>query len=184
MWHFKNNNMRQLAIILTVWTLTVLVISCNQTDNSKMDSEKRDTIVTPTEPDNSATIIKTDTISIWTYDYEKSSAIKNREIDADMLTPKKLVDFINVHKGREKVHLDFVKVSHDTIFVRIKESTYLTQQMGTSGADDFMTTTTFTLTELKNIKFVTYAFEEGDHAVPGTYSRQYYIDRNKRIDSK
>ena len=52
-------------------------------------------------------------------------------------------------------------------------------QRGTTGADDYMSTTTFTLTELKNIKYVNYDFEEGDHAMPGTYSRQYYIDRNK-----
>jgi hypothetical protein len=60
----------------------------------------------------------------------------------------------------------------------------ITQQMGTSGADDYMTTTTFTLTELKGIKYVNFDFEEGDHAVPGTYSRQYYIDRNKNSTHK
>ncbi len=56
--------------------------------------------------------------------------------------------------------------------------------MGTTGADDYMSTTTFTLTELRGIKYVNFAFEEGDHAVPGTYSRKYYIDRNKRNDTK
>jgi hypothetical protein len=127
---------------------------------------------------------KKDNISIWTYDYVTDAPVKNRDVKADTLTPGKLVNFINTHKGGSKIHLDLVKLSHDTIYVKIKESTYLTQQMGTSGAEDYMTTTTFTLTELKNVKFVTYDFKEGDHAAPGTYSREYYTDRNKRNSEK
>ena len=56
---------------------------------------------------------------------------------------------------------------------------YTSQQMGTTGADEYMSVITFTLTELKGVRYVNLDFEEGDHASPGTYNRQYYIDRNR-----
>ena len=89
-----------------------------------------------------------------------------------------MINLINGHKAN-KIHLDFVKISLDTIYVKINNSMFLTQQMGTTGADEYMSVTTFSLTELKGIKYVDYDFEEGDHANPGTYSRQDYLERNK-----
>jgi hypothetical protein len=116
---------------------------------------------------------------IWLYDYSSFPLpVKNRKVSPDTLTPEKLVKLINSCSSKE-TRLDFVKISQDTIFVKIKDSQFLTQRMGSSGADDYMTTSTFTLTELKDIKYVNYDFEEGDHAAPGTYSRQYFLDRNK-----
>ena len=71
----------------------------------------------------------------------------------------------------EGIKLEFGKISHDTLYVAIPESAVLTQQMGSSGAYSYIASTTFTLTELKDIKFVTYDFEEGDHLSPGTMKR-------------
>jgi len=162
------------------WTEEEQFVTTAKIENRKYDPNSIDwkigfdTMFTP----------PTDSISIWIYDYLTDMPLKNREVKADTLTVRKLILFINTHKGGEKIHLDYLKSSNDTIFVTIKESTYLTQQMGTTGADDYMSTTTFTLTELRGIKYVNFAFEEGDHAVPGTYSRKYYIDRNKRNDTK
>lgn len=135
------------------------------------------------------TMAKTDSIKkndyslindIWIYDYDRDMPVKNKEVNADTLSPIKLVNFINAIEGHDKIHLEFIKTHLDTIFVKIKESTYLTQRMGSSGAKDYMSTTTFTLTELKGIKKVNFNFEEGDHATPGTYSREYYINKNKQ----
>jgi hypothetical protein len=157
-------------------TILTILTACNNSDSVKNEDDRIDTIKnSPTALDSTA---KKDSVSIWVYDYLKEMPVKNREINADTLTPKKLIDFINSYKGGDKIHLAFVKISHDTMYVKIIESTFLTQQMGTTGADDYMSTTIFTLTELKGIKYVNFDFEEGDHAAPGTYSRQYYIDRN------
>ncbi len=153
--------MKQLFSLFAI----LILVGCNSSDRIEEGQE-----TTPPESDS---------VSVWTYDYENEMPMKSKAIQAGSLTPEKWVDFVNNNIGDNNIHLDFVKVSKDTLYVRIKESTYLTQQMGTTGADDYMSTTTFTLTELKNIKYVNYDFEEGDHAMPGTYSRQYYIDRNK-----
>jgi hypothetical protein len=57
------------------------------------------------------------------------------------------------------------------VFVSIPESEVLTQQMGTAGAESFMVTTVYSFTEIKDIKYVSFDFEAGDHASPGIYSR-------------
>lgn len=106
--------------------------------------------------------------AIWVYDYENSIPVRNRQVNPDTLTPAKLLAIINT----DNIKLDFVKINGDTIFVAIKDSKYLTQQIGSTGSYVFMSTCTYTLTELKGIYFVNYNFEEGDHALPGTYSRK------------
>jgi len=69
------------------------------------------------------------------------------------------------------IHLDLVKISHDTIYVKIPDSKKLANEIGDTGAENYLASATFTLTELKNIKFVNIAMQPGDHAEPGVYSR-------------
>ncbi len=61
------------------------------------------------------------------------------------------------------------------VTVEVINDEYLTQRMGTAGADSFMAEATFTLTEYDNIKFVNFIFEAGDHAAPGRYSRDHFL---------
>ena len=112
-------------------------------------------------------------IPMW--DFDCDSILKLQNVNADTLTYSKLIKGIN-DKYLDKVYLEFVKISYDTIFVKIKNSDHLTQQMGTCGADQYMISNTFTLTELKDIKYVHFDFEYGDHASPGAYSRKYYLN--------
>lgn len=50
--------------------------------------------------------------------------------------------------------------------------------MGSAGAESFMISTTFSLTELKGVNYVSYDFEEGDPSRPGVYNRNSW-DENK-----
>lgn len=61
-----------------------------------------------------------------------------------------------------------MKVEHGAAFVQIINAEYLTQRMGSSGAQDYLASVTYTLTENKQIKKVNFFFEEGDQAVPGS----------------
>lgn len=70
--------------------------------------------------------------------------------------------------------LKFIDVQIGIISVEVINARYLTQRMGTTGAGAFMATATFTLTEHENIDAVNFVFEEGDHAVPGVYSRSVF----------
>ncbi|MBL0330212.1 MAG: hypothetical protein IPP64_12520 [Bacteroidetes bacterium] len=159
--------------------ITLVLLACNNTSESNSQNGNADSASTPSKEKQAksiATITKNDSTSIWIYDYATSTPIKNQEAKPELLTPQKIIEFIN--SNNSSVHLDLRKISNDTIFVKIKESTFLTQQMGSTGADEYMSVTTFTLTELKGMKYVNYDFEEGDHANPGTYSRKYYLERN------
>jgi hypothetical protein len=111
--------------------------------------------------------------------------VRGRKIDAIRSDEKKLVAALNgtskdpekfrTKTGREpnappKVKLLYVK--KNIASVEVINAGYLTQRMGSSGAQAYIASVTFTLTENPQIKKVNFIFEEGDHAMPGTYSRQ------------
>jgi len=106
---------------------------------------------------------------------------KIRPISSDSLNPKSIIGFLNVtnlgNATSGKIYLDFNKISHDTIYVKIKESTFLTENIGTTGAMLYLAGVVYNLTELKKVKYVNLDFEEGDHASPGVYSRDAFVDR-------
>ena len=124
---------------------------------------------------DTASVIK-NAPSIWSADFEEATNTykihKPVNSKLDTLSAQNLVALVNW----DSIHVDFIKISHDTMHVSIPNSKYLTQRIGSSGAENFMATTTFTLTEMKGIKYVNYKFTEGDHASPGVYSRKDFKD--------
>lgn len=121
---------------------------------------------------DSAVIIK-NSPDIWTADFESTTNTfkihKPTNARLDTLSANTLIASIN--NNWDSVHLDFIKVSHDTIYVNIPNSEKLTEGLGNTGAENYMATTTFSLTEIKGIKYVNYDFKTGDHSSPGVYSR-------------
>lgn len=75
--------------------------------------------------------------------------------------------------------LKLVGLKGDVVSVEVINAEHLTQRMGTTGADIFMAVATYTLTEHDNIRQVNFIFEEGDHAAPGLYDREHFLDRWK-----
>ncbi len=146
---------------LLIPVLMLLLISCN---NQQPDQDA----LKPGEE------VSVQDKRIWISAYDSSNGEfflkKQRSFDEDTLTAEGLVKDINT--GWENVHLVFDKIVNDTLYVSIPNSVYLTQQMGTAGADAYISSTTYTLTELKGIEFVNYEFEPGDHLTPGTFSRK------------
>lgn len=111
---------------------------------------------------------------IWISDYDTLKhqffLKKQRTVNADTLTAENVISDINA--GWENIKLVFNKVSHDTLYVTIPDSDFLTQQMGSAGAEAYMASTTYNLTELKGIKFINYDLEAGDHLSPGVFRRE------------
>lgn len=110
---------------------------------------------------------------MWSTDFDTTKRDfvlrQHRTVNADTLTPEKVIGEVNAIW--ENITLTLTKISNDTIYVSIPNSFYLTQSIGTTGAINYLSSTTFNLTELPKIKFVNFDFEEGDHLTPGTYSR-------------
>ena len=112
----------------------------------------------------------------WEADQDAPNGLvmkKSRPISPDSLTTVNLLQALNnLHPN---VELSFAKTSGDTVFVKINKSTYLTQRMGSSGAEAYLAEVTYNLTELTGINFVDINFKMGDHAEPGTYSRTDFV---------
>jgi hypothetical protein len=68
------------------------------------------------------------------------------------------------------------KLEQRTAFIEVANDQYLTQSMGSSGAQAWLAGVTYTLTEHPNIKAVNFSFTAGDHALPGVYMRESFKD--------
>ncbi len=143
--------------------------------NDKKAAGKRegipDTVSTSGRATDSAKTVINPSI-IWTVNSELGKEKLSPPINAalDTFSSAHLIELIN--ENFPDIHLDFIKVSHDTMFVKIPDSQKLTQGIGDSGAENYLASVTYTLTEHKNIKFVNLAMKPGDHAEPGVYCRE------------
>ncbi len=93
-------------------------------------------------------------------------------LDSISKSPSELIEILNIRPSKPKV--EFVEIVRDTLIISIFNDTYLTEQMGTLGADCYMAETVYTLTENETIKFVRFKMNYGSHANPGLYSRNDY----------
>ena len=77
--------------------------------------------------------------------------------------------------------LRYKGLNEGILVIEVQNDDYLTERMGSTGAEEYLAAATFTLTEYKGIQSVHFLFEEGDHAVPGIYSRESFLKRWKVV---
>jgi hypothetical protein len=75
--------------------------------------------------------------------------------------------------------LKLIKISADTVYLTVINSSYLTQSMGTAGAEDYIVKSGVSLLEIDGINYVDFSFTMGDHAYPGTFSKAGYQAREE-----
>ncbi|MDO9373541.1 MAG: hypothetical protein Q7T76_03960 [Ferruginibacter sp.] len=153
--------------------LVIAISSCNNS-STDADTAAGDTTYLPTEVVTTAAEVPVRINNlIWSASYDTANQHvvlkQQRKVNPDTLTAEKIINEIN--NSWDDVKLEYKKISHDTIYVAIPQSNTLTQGMGSSGAYNYMSSTTFSLTELKNVRFVNFDFVEGDHMAPGTMKR-------------
>jgi len=76
-----------------------------------------------------------------------------------------------------EIPLRLSRISNDTIFVKITNSRYLTEQMGSSGPEAYIADLVYNLTESGSARYIHLNFKARDHGAPGTYSRTDFIMR-------
>lgn len=150
-------------------------ISCTSNPGETKKEEATEQTVTDTvsapSTDSSRTIVNRS--MIWSVQPESSEKEKLKapeHVRLDTFSSAHLVQLIN--QNFPDIKLDLLKVSNDTIYVKIPDSRKLTEEIGNTGAENYLAATTYTLTELKNIRFVNIQMEPGEHAEPGVYSRE------------
>jgi hypothetical protein len=149
------------------------VISCNTKQSDKKAIDK-DTAVLNSFTDSNT--IKTDAHYFWSAELAPKKGVimkKTRPVAADSLTQTNIIQLLN--ETYPDIPLQFTKLSSDTLFVKIKNSNYLTQQMGSSGPEVYLADVTYNLTEIPGINFVAIIFKAGDHASPDIYSRTDFV---------
>jgi hypothetical protein len=163
--------------LLTILSVCLLFFACNSSDDNTEETSTEvtnetsvDTVTVNNSSDSALTV--TSSPLIWTVDEQNPENEKmiKPHVRLDTFSSANLVQLIN--KNYPDIHLDLLKVSHDTMYVKIPESKKLTQEMGSTGAQNYMASATYTLTEFKNVKYVNFDMKEGDHAGPGVFSRE------------
>ncbi len=153
---------------ILLFAIILITVSCN--NNSSGPDIDNDSLIS----DEPNLLPEEKLIWITVYDSARNEFVlhQQRKPDPEELTADSLIEDINA--AWPDVQLVFRKISGDTLFVVIPDSDHLTQQMGSSGSSDYIATVTYSLTELKGIRFVSYDFKGGDHLGPGTFSRESF----------
>lgn len=153
---------------LLIFGILLIIISCNNEAPAEGENIE-DTILIGSDA-------STRRLLPWISDFDTTKnefyLKQQRTVNPDSLTAENLIADLNAEW--ENIKLVLVKTSNDTLYVSIPDSDFLGQQMGSAGAQAYMASTTYNLTELKSIRYVNYDLQAGDHVSPGTYSRKSF----------
>lgn len=114
---------------------------------------------------------------LWEYDIEKDNPVKKENTENGNRSIQTLLETVNL-QYEDKVKLDYIRLGHDTLFLKIENADHLSRESGSLGAEAILSTIIFTLTESDSVNFVDLDFEEGDHAAPGTYTRDQFLKKS------
>ena len=81
---------------------------------------------------------------------------------------------LSKYPNKENIVLEKIKISGDTIYTEVKDSEYLTEAIGTTGAEMYLADVVLNLTEVAGIKFININLKEGSHMQPGTWSKDNF----------
>ncbi len=165
------------ALFVIVTISLSFLFSCSSGDQKTDETtevEVQDTVydnsLSPT--DDSVLYVKNKSL-LWNINEESGFKLqKPKASGIDTMSAENIIKLLN--NNYDSIYLDYIKTSHDTIYVRIPDSDKLTERIGSTGAEEYMASTTYSLTEIKGIKYVNYNFKEGDHAAPGVYGRNNF----------
>ena len=170
--------MKTKAVLLLILILTAVLVGCSQLPDGKPDYQ--------------------DPTYRWSADLSQPGEdllVRGQKIDQISGSLDQLIDALNGSEldpesfrsaeGEEPLgppKLKLIGIEGNQALVEIINARYLTQRMGSTGADAFLAEATFTITEHPGIDMVYFQFEEGDHASPGLYSRENFTDHWKVVE--
>lgn len=108
---------------------------------------------------------------VWKNDADYTRR-KNPELSTAIVNTDSLIKGLN--QLYENVYLQKDKMSNDTLYTFIKDSKFLSNQMGSTGAEIYIADVVMNLTEVPGVKYVHIEMEEGSHMQPGTWSRNNF----------
>ena len=163
----------------SIFVVTLFILwSCNRgadgvkrSDTAVVHKLPADTIAETSQQDSA---INYDYLVEWTIDFENRTKQKNQGFKESFRNVDSMIKALN--EMFLDIKLDKIKVSHDTLYTEIKDSEYLGERMGTSGAGFYIATAIINLTSVKGARFVSINFEDHSHASPGIWSKKDFND--------
>ena len=162
--------------------MVCLITSCNQNNDAKNADVTDTTAVIPINADTNSLASneifdgedKAQNYLIWKTDIDNKLISKNPDFKNSNFSIDSVIKGLNL-KYRE-IPLEKIKLSHDTLYTQIKNSEYLGEQIGSTGAAYYLAETIINLTSVKGVKYVNMDFAEGSHATPGVFTRKDFED--------
>ena len=134
-------------------------------------SEIADTSVTMIkEPGTAYEVVNAKGFYVWDVDVEKKTLKKNPQLSDANINADSVISGLN--QQYENILLEKININKETINLKIASSDYLTNQIGSSGAAQYIAQTVLNLTSVPGIRYVHIDFTEGSHAAPGTWSKK------------
>ena len=147
------------------------VISCNANKEKANKSVSIETIedaatVEPTLQNNPES-----KLYVWkaNFDYTK---VQNLTLQQTILNTDSLIKGLN--ERYENVFLQKDRICGDTLYTFIDDSQYLSNQMGSTGAEVYIADVVLNLAEVPGVKYVAIKMEEGSHAQSGIWTKENF----------
>lgn len=116
----------------------------------------------------------------WIAEFNDSTQLleikKNPVAHPENLNEQDIIDALNLKFP--EIKLEALSHKGNIAIVQIKNATYLTEEMGSTGAQAYLAEATYSLTEIEGISAVDFRFTAGDHATPGILTRQSFESFN------
>lgn len=159
-----------------LFLLVLLSVSCNQCNKA---SEQRNTSSSDSIKPEKKDSVKLDDLPWITAIDPKTGNTHLQHLPAKSadLTPQQIVEAAN--KKYPQIKLQWIKKEGNTAYLKINDATYLTQSIGSAGAEAYLSEITYSFTEVEGINSIHLQFPEGDHASPGVYTREQFKNLEK-----
>ena len=157
--------------------VTLLLFGACQSDRSStQQSAETDTAAETPVTSESEKTLDVPWIAVFNDSTQLLEMKRNPVARPGNLTEQDIIDALNIKYPQIKV--DSLSIEGNKAIIRIENSTYLTQEMGTAGARAFLAEATYSLTEIDGIEAVDFRFKAGDHAMPGILTRRSFENFN------
>jgi hypothetical protein len=107
----------------------------------------------------------------WSVDIVSGTMKKDSMANWDDLNADSLISGLN--SRNPEILLQKRNRSGDTLFLFIKDAFFLTTELGSSGARQYLSDVVVNLTAVPGINYVSLDFTEGDHASPGVFGKSF-----------
>lgn len=111
---------------------------------------------------------------IWMADTEAKTKKQNPVVHPSFYNVDTLITGLN--EMYPQIRLEKSRIGHDTLYTKIADATYLTEQMGSAGSEQYIAQVVLNLTTVQGINFVRIDFAEGSHASPDVWSKNSFSD--------